>query len=82
MHSKIVNLFTSRYEIKGKVVAMTPETRTLEPLFLRNFGELVLGCIDNYDSESRRIFQIFRDLQDVHSFAPIQTIETLKFNEF
>ena len=27
-----------------------------------DFERLVLGCIDSYDSESRRVFQIFRDL--------------------
>ena len=31
----------------------------LGPLFHRNFGRLVLGCIDSYDSEIRRIFQRF-----------------------
>ena len=29
---------------------------SLEPPFHRNFGRLVLVCIDSYDSESRRIF--------------------------
>ena len=29
------------------------------PPFHRNFGGLVLCCIDSYDSESRRIFQHF-----------------------
>ena len=39
-----------------------------------NFAVLVLFCIDASDCESRRIFQsIFRDLQDVHSFAPLES---------
>jgi hypothetical protein len=29
-----------------------------------NFRQLVLGCIDSYDSNQILIFQIFRDLQD------------------
>ena len=41
--------------------------------FHRNVGRLFLGCIDASDSESWRIFSIFRDLQDMHSFAPLQT---------
>ena len=32
-------------------------------LYLHSRG-LVLICMDSYDSESRRIFQHFRDLQD------------------
>ena len=50
-----------------------------------NFGGLVLGCIDSYDSERERersnilretplastFFQIFQDLQYVHPFAPL-----------
>ena len=36
---------------------MPPDTPILTPLFLRNFGGLVIGCIDTSDSESRRIFQ-------------------------
>ena len=39
---------------------------------LTNFRRSVLSCIDSYDSESRHIFQIFRDLQDSHTFAPLQ----------
>ena len=38
---------------------MPPDTHILTPLFLRNFGGLVIGCIDSYDSEKRRIFQHF-----------------------
>ena len=30
-----------------------------DPLFLRNFGGLVLGCIDTSDTENRRIFSGF-----------------------
>ena len=43
--------------------------------WLPNFRGFVLGCMDSYDSEQRRIFQqyFFRDLQDLHSFAPLQT---------
>ena len=40
---------------------------------LPNFARLVLGCIDVSDSESRRIFQLFINLQDLHSFAPLLT---------
>ena len=38
---------------------LPPDTPILTPLFLRNFGGLVLGCIDTSDSESRRSFQHF-----------------------
>ncbi len=38
---------------------MSPGTPILTPLFLRNFGGLVLCCIDTSDSESRRIFSGF-----------------------
>ena len=44
---------------------VTPATPTLDPLFLRNFGELVLGCIDSYDSESRRIFKSFFEIYEI-----------------
>ena len=30
---------------------ITPAPPTLDPLFLRHFGELVLGYIDSYDNE-------------------------------
>ena len=33
---------------------------------------LVLGCMDSYDSEKRRIFRDFRDLQDFFAFAPLK----------
>ena len=36
-----------------------PATPNLDTLFFRNFGELVLGCIDSYDGEQRRILQHF-----------------------
>ena len=43
----------------GAAVArpMTPVTPLVDPSFPRNFGRLVLGCVDTSDRESRRIFQ-------------------------
>ena len=41
------------------VIIMSPDTPIRTPPFLRNFGGLVLGCIDTSDSESRRIFSGF-----------------------
>ena len=38
---------------------MTGATPIWDPLFHRNFGRLVLGCIDASDSERRRIFHHF-----------------------
>ena len=38
---------------------MTGETPVWDPLFHRNFGRLVLFCIDTSDDESWRIFQHF-----------------------
>ena len=40
-----------------------------------NFTRRVLGCMNVSDSKSRRIFSImiFRNLPDLHSFAPLQT---------
>ena len=38
---------------------MSPDTPIRTPPFLKNFGGLVLGCIDTSDSESRRIFSGF-----------------------
>ena len=38
---------------------MTGATPVWDPPFHRNFGRLVLSCIDASDSESRRIFQHF-----------------------
>ena len=32
-------------------------------------AQLVLGCIDSYDSEKWRIFQIFRDLYTIFTFS-------------
>jgi hypothetical protein len=38
-----------------------------------NFKRLVLGCIDSSDSDQILIFQVFRDLQDLHTFAPLRS---------
>jgi hypothetical protein len=38
---------------------MTPESATWDPSFRRNFGRLVLGCIDSYDSNQILILQRF-----------------------
>ena len=41
-----------------------------------NFERLVLGCMDSYDSNQILIlqhFMIFRDLQDLQSFAPLRS---------
>ena len=46
---------------------------------LQIFERLVLGCMDSYDSESRRIFSIFRDLQDLQSDYPLHRSD-LKFS--
>ena len=35
-------------------------------------SRLVLGCIDTSDSESGAFFSIFRNLQESHTFAPLQ----------
>ena len=43
----------------------------LGPLFHRNFGRLVLGCIDSYDSEKWRILQHFSKST---RFAPFCTV--------
>ena len=43
-----------------------------------NFERLVLGCIDSYDSESRRIFQ---DFSRSTRFAFLCTAQTSKFQE-
>ena len=43
-----------------------------------NFGGLVLGCIDSYDSESRRIFQ---DFSRSTRFTFLCTAQTSKFQE-
>ena len=39
--------------------------------FLQIFRRLVLGWINSYDSNQILIFQVFRDLQDFHTFAPL-----------
>ena len=43
--------------------------------WMSNFRRLVLGCIDSYDSEQRRIFQdyFFQNLQDLHSVTSLQS---------
>ena len=43
-----------------------------------NFGGLVLGCIDSYDSESRRIFS---DFSRSTRFSPLRTALNPKFQE-
>ena len=43
-----------------------------------NFERLVLGCIDSYDSESRRIFQ---DFSRSTRFTFLCTAQTSKFQE-
>ena len=47
------------------------------PPILRNFEELVLGFIDSYDIEQRRILQhllkVYICLHDLHSFAPSES---------
>ena len=42
--------------IKAGNENMPPDTPILTPLFSRNFRGLVIGCIETFDSESRRIF--------------------------
>ena len=39
------------------------------------------GCIDASDSESRCIFSIFRDLQDLHTFAAFSIQIAVKFRQ-
>ena len=54
--------FTSWHTSEEKLKldrGLTGATPVWDPLFHINFGRLVLGCIDSYDSESRRIFQHF-----------------------
>ena len=43
-----------------------------------NFGGLVLGCIDSYDSESRRIFS---DFSRSTRFSPLRTALNPKFTQ-
>ena len=43
--------------VAGREHMAPPGTATMDPTFPRNFGGLVLGCIDSYDSEERRILQ-------------------------
>ena len=43
-----------------------------------NFGGLVLGCIDSYDSESRRIFS---DFSRSTRFSPLRTALDPKFQQ-
>ena len=43
-----------------------------------NFGGLVLGCIDSYDSESRRIFS---DFSRSTIFSPLRTALNPKFQQ-
>ena len=43
-----------------------------------NFGGLVLGCIDSYDSESRRIFS---DFSRSTRFSPLRTALSQKFQQ-
>ena len=43
-----------------------------------NFGRLVLGCIDSYDSESRRIFS---DFSRSTRFSPLRTALNPKFQQ-
>ena len=50
--------------IKGRIEILQKLPQFLE--------RLVLGCMDSYDSESKRIFSIFRDLQDFCTFAPLR----------
>ena len=52
---------------------MPPVTSIVDPPFPRNFGRLVLGCMDSYDSEQRAFFCIFQNLQDLQTFAPLQS---------
>ena len=56
---------------------MTLATPTLNLILSRNFGELVLGCIDSYDSEQRRILQPFSRSTRFAFFctAPISVIQ-------
>ncbi len=46
-----------------------------------SFESLVLGCTDSYDSDQRlmlqhfsRSIEIYQDLQDLHSFAPLRPL--------
>ena len=45
-----------------------------------NFGGLVLGCIDSYDSESRRIFSDF-SRSTCTIFSPLRTALNPKFQQ-
>ena len=49
-------------------------------LKLKNFGGLVLLCIEADFCVQIRIFQHFRDLQDSHTFAPFQIQKIDKFS--
>ena len=46
---------------------------------LKNFGGLVLFCIDADFCVQILIFSIFRDLQDSKPFAPLETQNFAKF---
>ena len=56
---------------------LTPGTPILDPLFSRNFGGLVLLCIEADFCEQGLIFSIFRDLQDLYS--PVGEKKTTEF---
>ena len=56
-----------------------PRSAWLLPWQSSHFRRPVLGCMDSYDSEQRRILQHFLDLQDLHSFAPQYTRRCRKF---
>ena len=56
-----------------KLLAAAGNAISSAALLAPNFRRLVLGCMDSYDSEQRRIFQHFHYLQDLHPFAPLQS---------
>ena len=49
-----------------------------EPLFHRAFRKVVLGGFDASDSGVGAFFRMFRDLQDLHSFAPLRIENCIK----
>ena len=65
------NLFFQ--SLNPKIIFCLGENPYVATNFIRhltNFRRSDPGLLDAFDSERRRIFSIFRDLQDVHSFAP------------
>lgn len=64
---------SKRNTCDAKQCNMMGATPVWEPNFHKNFVRIALDCIDAAARESRRMFQHFRDLQDLNSFAPLET---------